>query len=1048
MKEKEPRQRRRPGRVPCEKCVSRGCEAICPDGSLTAGKGNRLVLSGTEELHERISSLCSRIRDLEEALASVQAKVSQEPHPLLRSDLLQLKAPHHQSSQGPPNNAHDQADGAGGRGAVIIVNGDGRSLEGSNNTTVDSSITSSSGGLTVNGNRSESGFPNGDRHPHKAGVGDENFIDAFGTLSLDLNGESNFLGKTARSEYLIRALSKPTSNSYPSSFSSACVRLPKKIIQFPSTCLSEDQQLDLEGYDDIGEEIFALLPDMSEAFRLCDVYLEAGKYMYTPIPRKELLDEILTGVYRAGSFSSLPQKHTLALVFIIFALAALFDPNKPPYSLDAQEYFYLARAARNHTMSFSSAVGGVGIGPDPSGNDDEDDEKEEGEEENADRVGRRSRSDLGYGRGGSSRVNGGDHGMGRRAGFGRVVARRGIASKTRGGWGMSVTGLWTTIHMSQYLEFSDWEALGSSSAWWFVGFSLRLATSLGLHLNSARWKVPEEVQKKRALVFWQIFTVDTWLSFHYGRPPSLSRVYIDCPLPEDPEEYVGEDGKKEIGFHSWTFQYTYFMHNVIETAFGCNSPPYSLIIDIDRQIRDFPVPQHLRPRCRLETVEESMAKGGKERVCAAHTLTMQRWMTLSYKESTLLNLHRPYFAQALQDSPDDLASHKYLPSVMATYRSAWRLIEALKLFWIAIPQMLERYNLAWSHALSAAIVMCILVTRAPNSKMTKSSLKELDAIVELYEDASARCKSAANILETVRNLRQKAHEAVDHTQHLSELPSSNLSTDELDRLGGRTHLISSSSRSSKRHSKASMCSSRPSSNSTSPSCSNYETPLSQGAGSSPTAGPSSHSNHDSPTDSFAPQPQPTIPPPSNSTQNSADNLSLLQELFTTENMHPIIAHDLQELNIISGPRLSTGPGPWPLFYDLPTGIPGSGQGPPTLPVPNPGSGSRSGPSRNPGANAMGADLILSSSRAANPRTSGSPPTSSMDWPIPTHTQAVPPSLSDWPFNPFYDPSPQSPLTMSGFPTGGFGGLSMNPISGSSPPILDATWQSFVEQLGF
>lgn len=51
------------------------------------------MLANTEELHERIERLCARIRELEDALKKFQAAVSDHPHPLLRSDLLQMKAP-------------------------------------------------------------------------------------------------------------------------------------------------------------------------------------------------------------------------------------------------------------------------------------------------------------------------------------------------------------------------------------------------------------------------------------------------------------------------------------------------------------------------------------------------------------------------------------------------------------------------------------------------------------------------------------------------------------------------------------------------------------------------------------------------------------------------------------------------------------------------------------------------------------------------------------------------------------------------------------------
>lgn len=75
----------------------------------------------------------------------------------------------------------------------------------------------------------------------------------------------------------------------------------------------------------------------------------------------------------------------------------------------------------------------------------------------------------------------------------------------------------------------------------------------------------------------------------------------------------------------------------------------------------------------------------------------------NFRSPVLLNLHRPYFAQALQESPADLHRHRYLPSVVATYRSAWRLSRGLAVAWRAVPVILARLLLPWSHALSAAV---------------------------------------------------------------------------------------------------------------------------------------------------------------------------------------------------------------------------------------------------------------------------------------------------------------------------------------------------------
>ena len=224
--------------------------------------------------------------------------------------------------------------------------------------------------------------------------------------------------------------------------------------------------------------------------------------------------------------------------------------------------------------------------------------------------------------------------------------------------------------------------------------------------------------------------------FSFGRPPSLNPAFIDCALPADLDQYINKSGGKEMGckcmcpppslsfpisrnafvpvVHAWQWQYTRLLHNVMATAFGAKMPPYSIVLDLDRKIRDFPVPKYLQPNC--DPAEDPPPPP---------ELIMQRWIVLSSKEasksgshatmginpvelniflpSALLNLHRTYFAQALHEQPHDLLRHRYGPSVMATYRSAWRLIEGLKKPSTKISQLLSRYSLAWSQGLSAAV---------------------------------------------------------------------------------------------------------------------------------------------------------------------------------------------------------------------------------------------------------------------------------------------------------------------------------------------------------
>ena len=64
-------------------------------GSLQKGKGNRVYLDNTEELHDRIQELEARNRSLEEALRASQASALPQTHPLPEAGPSQPTGPLH-----------------------------------------------------------------------------------------------------------------------------------------------------------------------------------------------------------------------------------------------------------------------------------------------------------------------------------------------------------------------------------------------------------------------------------------------------------------------------------------------------------------------------------------------------------------------------------------------------------------------------------------------------------------------------------------------------------------------------------------------------------------------------------------------------------------------------------------------------------------------------------------------------------------------------------------------------------------------------------------
>ncbi|TFY70461.1 hypothetical protein EVG20_g2545 [Dentipellis fragilis] len=343
----------------------------------------------------------------------------------------------------------------------------------------------------------------------------------------------------------------------------------------------------------------------------------------------------------------------------------------------------------------------------------------------------------------------------------------------------TVIAVQTLCFMAQYLDLSGSKLLPSASgkAWLYLGIAVKLAHSMGLHLNGSRWNLDESERRKRARVFWHLVMVDTWFSFGSGRPPSVNLDFVSCEMPADSSEYITADGKKEISVHRWHHLYAQLVYKIMVGVYSAKTPRYLDVLEFDRQVVEFPTPEHLCLTLANESDPESTPY-----------LTCQRWMIRSYKEWTLLNLHRAYFAVALRDKPADLVKHKYGSSVMAVCRAAYRMVEAAEIALQYVDGLFFRSNFACSRVLSAAIVMCLLVCNAPSSNLAMASLQVLDRACLLLERSGGRgCQLASQSLEFTQSLQRQAREAMSNTEQYAESPRT---AGELERLGGMTQLIS------------------------------------------------------------------------------------------------------------------------------------------------------------------------------------------------------------------------------------------------------------------
>ncbi|KAF9232449.1 fungal-specific transcription factor domain-containing protein [Melanogaster broomeanus] len=273
--------------IPCQSCQRRGCAALCPNGVLATGQGTRFVLAATEHLHRRIAKMSERIRLLEDALGELQSQRSTEPHPLLRDDLLGV------------NQKDDEP-----------------------------SIPSD-----------ESGAPS---HPLEV-------LDAFGTLSITDHGISRFFGPTGGSECLLMsdniALQESIDSPPDQARDSKSPSLPQDVRMFsqafPFTPMGPVAA--------VRELIEGQLPNWERANYLTQTYSEQAGWLFRGVPKEQIEDELLPVYYSNAPLKATDDEHnsahSLAVLFLVFAVGALVDLRQEPGNAEAEHYHQIARAA-------------------------------------------------------------------------------------------------------------------------------------------------------------------------------------------------------------------------------------------------------------------------------------------------------------------------------------------------------------------------------------------------------------------------------------------------------------------------------------------------------------------------------------------------------------------------------------------------------------------------------------------------------------------------------------------------------------------------------
>ncbi|TFK50235.1 hypothetical protein OE88DRAFT_1661888 [Heliocybe sulcata] len=270
---------------PCGPCIRRGCQDICPNGTLPTRRGFRTMYADKEALQQKLDPLCDRIQQLEEALRVLSSQASDESHPLLSEELRAMIQP-------------DQFPDASGD--------------------------------------PYSSLPTPSHSPPPSAL-IETLNEDYGTLTVDEDGRTKFFGRSAGPEILLQVMREE--DTIPPAHDKGSILNPTpQPIRPPQTGYTHSYD---EGFL---SHLESCLPSHPRASALCESYLEHSSWFFGPIQRDELINEVFSPIYKSltaqrqgGPRMYNPLK--LAVLFLLFSHGAIMDLTLPPYNEEAEGYY-------------------------------------------------------------------------------------------------------------------------------------------------------------------------------------------------------------------------------------------------------------------------------------------------------------------------------------------------------------------------------------------------------------------------------------------------------------------------------------------------------------------------------------------------------------------------------------------------------------------------------------------------------------------------------------------------------------------------------------
>lgn len=120
-----------------------------------------------------------------------------------------------------------------------------------------------------------------------------------------------------------------------------------------------------EAFENAMDTLFSCLPPIARAWSLFEAYMENASWVFQPVRREDLVEDILTPIYAAQKERQDPNSgmaethispHKLAVLYFIFAQGTVVDLTLPPYNAEGDGFYHYGVAALNLRSVFDSPV--------------------------------------------------------------------------------------------------------------------------------------------------------------------------------------------------------------------------------------------------------------------------------------------------------------------------------------------------------------------------------------------------------------------------------------------------------------------------------------------------------------------------------------------------------------------------------------------------------------------------------------------------------------------------------------------------------------------